>query len=45
MAPLDFISHKPGISSMLLGPLLAVQTLMAHGLQSQAPENSALPAS
>lgn len=31
-ASLDFISHKPGVSLMLLGPLLAVQTLMACGL-------------
>lgn len=29
-----FISHKKGISLMLLGLLLAVQTLMAHGLSS-----------
>ena len=32
MASLNFISHKTGVSLMLLGPLLAVQTLMAHGL-------------
>lgn len=31
-ALLDFISHKPGVSLMLLGPLVAVQTLMACGL-------------
>lgn len=31
-ASLNFISHKPGVSLMLLGPLLAVQTPLACGL-------------
>lgn len=32
VASLNIISHKPGISLMLLGAPLALQTPMAHGL-------------